>query len=88
MSTINIDETDDNITRELIDSVDAILFDIDGPKCNIDALERWSNRKASVIGKPEKALGNIIQSKLNISDGQRILMIGDRQVLDKIVCNF
>ncbi|ERL83933.1 phosphoglycolate phosphatase 2-like [Dendroctonus ponderosae] len=48
-----------------------------GPKYNIDALERWSNRKASVIGKPEKALGNIIQSKLKISDSQRILMIGD-----------
>uniref|UniRef100_A0AAR5PYM6 STAS domain-containing protein n=1 Tax=Dendroctonus ponderosae TaxID=77166 RepID=A0AAR5PYM6_DENPD len=54
---------------------------LSGPKYYGDALERWSEKKTIGFGKPGQGLVNLIYNKLNITDGQRALMIGDRKLI-------
>ncbi|KAL1498297.1 hypothetical protein ABEB36_009116 [Hypothenemus hampei] len=53
-----------------------------GTKYYLDGLERWSGMKAIPMAKPAHELGDILKSVLNITDSQRVLMVGDNVETD------
>ncbi|XP_066260941.1 uncharacterized protein [Euwallacea similis] len=48
----------------------------------IDAMEKWTCRTALRVGKPSSTLADFVRSKYDISDGGRVLMVGDNVETD------
>lgn len=52
-------------------------FNLIGPGCFLDILERSSGRKAIVLGKPGEVLARQVVKEYGIRDPGRVLMVGD-----------
>lgn len=44
----------------------------------LDGVERWSGKTTIRVGKPSKPLADLVNSKYNISNPSRVLMVGDK----------
>lgn len=52
-------------------------MDVIGPGYFIDILERTTGRKALILGKPGKALAQVVLEQFQITEPKRVLFVGD-----------
>uniref|UniRef100_A0A182LYK2 4-nitrophenylphosphatase n=1 Tax=Anopheles culicifacies TaxID=139723 RepID=A0A182LYK2_9DIPT len=57
-------------------------MDVIGPGYFIDILERTTGRKALILGKPGKALAQVVLKQFQITEPKRVLFVGDMMPQD------